>query len=301
MKPYYLTKTSCENPAHRCYCVLFEFTENTVNQFFSTTSAPFTFSAKEKDQETGFSYFGSRYYNSDLSIWLSVDPQASKYPSSSPYVYCANNPIKLVDPNGEDWFENELTGDVYYCRDYRKGDEKELKGEGWKWMGENNMFGQSADDAITANLDKADVYTQGDSYDRVGFSGNNAKEFMSNMGYKEVPTQIIEYEKSNVQRTWTPAGSLSVDIGGIFQIAEKKSYVKKEFDIKGRQQIGNSLHSTQNGCAETVSRVNLSYGNTHAKLGSFCNTVFGGSVDLKRSGPCVPNMKLINEFLNGNK
>ena len=62
----------------------------------------FTFSAKEKDQETGFSYFDSRYYSSDLSIWLSVDPTSDKYPSLSPYVYCADNPIKLVDPNGEE-------------------------------------------------------------------------------------------------------------------------------------------------------------------------------------------------------
>ncbi len=62
----------------------------------------FTFSAKEKDAETGFSYFGSRYYSSDLSIWLSVDPMSDKYPSLSPYAYCANNPIKLVDPNGEE-------------------------------------------------------------------------------------------------------------------------------------------------------------------------------------------------------
>ncbi|MBQ6070992.1 MAG: matrixin family metalloprotease [Bacteroidales bacterium] len=62
----------------------------------------FTFSAKEKDSETGLSYFGARYYSSDLSIWLSVDPQASKYPSLSPYSYCANNPIKLVDSDGED-------------------------------------------------------------------------------------------------------------------------------------------------------------------------------------------------------
>ncbi|MBO2526520.1 MAG: hypothetical protein CW341_12670 [Bacteroidetes bacterium] len=60
-----------------------------------------TFSAKEKDTETGLSYFGSRYYSSDLSIWLSVDPMSDKYPSLSPYVYCANNPIKLVDPNGK--------------------------------------------------------------------------------------------------------------------------------------------------------------------------------------------------------
>ena len=62
----------------------------------------YTFSAKEKDSETGLSYFGSRYYSSDLSIWLSVDPMAAKYPSLSPYVYCANNPVKLVDPNGEE-------------------------------------------------------------------------------------------------------------------------------------------------------------------------------------------------------
>ena len=67
----------------------------------SLLSASFTFSAKEKDQETGYSYFGSRYYSSNLSIWLSVDPQASKYPSTSSYAYCRDNPIILMDPNGE--------------------------------------------------------------------------------------------------------------------------------------------------------------------------------------------------------
>ncbi|MBO2525266.1 MAG: hypothetical protein CW341_06165 [Bacteroidetes bacterium] len=69
-----------------------------------------TFSAKEKDTETGLSYFGARYYSSDLSIWLSVDPMSDKYPSLSPYVYCANNPIKLVDPNGEEVYEFDENG-----------------------------------------------------------------------------------------------------------------------------------------------------------------------------------------------
>ena len=49
-----------------------------------------------------FSPPSARHYNSALSIWLSVDPMADKYPSTSPYTYCANNPVKLVDPNGED-------------------------------------------------------------------------------------------------------------------------------------------------------------------------------------------------------
>ena len=39
----------------------------------------------------------ARYYNSDLSIWLSVDPMSNKYPSTSPYTYCGNNPVRLVD------------------------------------------------------------------------------------------------------------------------------------------------------------------------------------------------------------
>ena len=62
-----------------------------------------TFTGKERDSETGFSYFGARYYDSDLMTgWLSVDPLADKYPGLSPYAYCAWNPVKLVDPDGEE-------------------------------------------------------------------------------------------------------------------------------------------------------------------------------------------------------
>ena len=78
-----------------------------LNSSFLILNWSFTFSAKERDPETGLSYFGSRYYSSDLSIWLSVDPQSDKYASLSPYVYCADNPVKLVDPNGEEWEVNE--------------------------------------------------------------------------------------------------------------------------------------------------------------------------------------------------
>ena len=82
----------------------------TVNCQLSTVNWTHTFSAKEKDSETGYSYFGSRYYNSDLSIWLSVDPMADKYPSLSPYTYCANNSVKIVDPNGEDLVKVTVPG-----------------------------------------------------------------------------------------------------------------------------------------------------------------------------------------------
>ena len=82
-------------------------TTTTLHSPFSILNSSFshTFSAKERDSETGLSYFGARYYSSDLSIWLSVDPMASKYPHQSNYVYCSNNPLKVIDPNGEDEWE----------------------------------------------------------------------------------------------------------------------------------------------------------------------------------------------------
>ena len=68
---------------------------------FSEGYNTFSFSGKEKDSESGYYYFGARYFMPTLSIWNSVDPMADKYPSLSPYNYCAWNPIKLVDPDGD--------------------------------------------------------------------------------------------------------------------------------------------------------------------------------------------------------
>ena len=45
-------------------------------------------------------YYGARYYNPKTSIWLSVDPMADIYPGWSPYNYCMQNPVNLVDPTG---------------------------------------------------------------------------------------------------------------------------------------------------------------------------------------------------------
>lgn len=48
----------------------------------------------------GHIYFAISYYDTNLFFWLSVDPMADKYPSLLPYIYSANNPIILKDPNG---------------------------------------------------------------------------------------------------------------------------------------------------------------------------------------------------------
>ena len=100
----------CGNDVHIVFTAMppqCDVATTTLHSPFSILHSSHTFSAKEHDAETGLSYFGARYYSSDLSIWLSVDPMSAKYPSLSPYVYCADNPIKLVDPNGEETLETD--------------------------------------------------------------------------------------------------------------------------------------------------------------------------------------------------
>ena len=63
---------------------------------------PFKFNGKELDEETGYYYYGARYYTPELGVWLSVDPLADKYPSMSAFMYCAGNPVVLVDPDGRE-------------------------------------------------------------------------------------------------------------------------------------------------------------------------------------------------------
>src|SRR5690554_3921290 len=73
---------------------------------------PYRFNGKELDEETGLYYYGARYYTPELGIWLSVDPLSDKYPSLSPFMYCAGNPVVLVDPDGREWVDaqgNKIT------------------------------------------------------------------------------------------------------------------------------------------------------------------------------------------------
>ena len=75
------------------------FGETMVEEHLNSNNTPFKFNGKEFDEETGnYYYYGARYYDPKLSIFISVDPLAEK--TFSAYGYCYNNPVRLVDPTG---------------------------------------------------------------------------------------------------------------------------------------------------------------------------------------------------------
>lgn len=57
-----------------------------------------------RDGATGFMLAGAREYDTRLGVWSAVDAEYERTPSIAPYVYCAGDPTKYVDPDGR-WIE----------------------------------------------------------------------------------------------------------------------------------------------------------------------------------------------------
>ena len=69
----------------------------------NTGVQPLKYSAKELDRENGFDWYDSkaRFYDSMIGRTPTQDPLAEKYSGVSPYLWCAGNPIRFIDPLGE--------------------------------------------------------------------------------------------------------------------------------------------------------------------------------------------------------
>jgi RHS repeat-associated protein len=76
----------------------------------------YLFNGKELDEESGMYYYEARYYNPNLSIFISRDQLFEKYPFMSPYSYCSNNPVNRIDPTGmeDDWYQDSKTGATFW-------------------------------------------------------------------------------------------------------------------------------------------------------------------------------------------
>ena len=73
-------------------------------------SHPFRFTGKELDKLNSLNMydFGARMYDvAGVPMWTSVDPLCEKYYNITPYAYCANNPVNLIDLDGRDWYQND--------------------------------------------------------------------------------------------------------------------------------------------------------------------------------------------------
>lgn len=96
-----------------------------TREYYAFGSDPWTvivdskqgFNNKEKshktNSQTNYDY-GFRIYNAGIGKFLRVDPMAEKNYEYTPFVYIGNNPINFIDPDGQDWYEDECSGKMQW-------------------------------------------------------------------------------------------------------------------------------------------------------------------------------------------
>ena len=73
----YITNLDGEVSQHIEYV---PFGEVFIEERNNTWNTPYLFNAKELDEETSMYYYGARYYEPRLSLWMSTDPSAEEKP-----------------------------------------------------------------------------------------------------------------------------------------------------------------------------------------------------------------------------
>jgi RHS repeat-associated protein len=165
------------------------------------------FNGKENDNEVkgrGNSLdFGARIYDPRLGRFLSLDPMASHFPDWSPYVYACDNPIALIDENGE--FGDDPRGKFY------------------KTMGTSAMKAITAMD-VNANKFKA-LYVLAQYRNENGFNlnspGNNPFNIKGKGDAGQITyltTEFIKGKPVKMQQSFASFSSLEAGFSGYLNL-----------------------------------------------------------------------------------
>ena len=98
----------------------------------------YKYSGKYLDRTYGLDLydFEARRFDAIVPVFDKPDDHATSYYSISPYVYCAGDPVNLVDPTGCDWYKNDSTGNYTWFAEKKDR-------EGYTYVGEKgSMLGE---------------------------------------------------------------------------------------------------------------------------------------------------------------
>ena len=210
----------------------------------------YTFSAKEKDKNTGYHYFGARYYDSEVSVWLSVDPLASGFPGISAYAYCYNSPTMYVDPWGlaATEYRDKETGDL--IRDVDDGIDQVVDVDKNQFINREASFnreGKSLSNKSDAKEFAKGYENESKKYESIVFERVNNSEnkngsqtsFFMNMGANLTKDRIIDKSIRHLEQAEDISRNTARGIGQKGPFGNYSSAINKMKNIKiGLKWIG---------------------------------------------------------------
>ena len=220
----------------------------------------YTYNAKEWNDDfgLGLSDYGARWYQSDAPHWLSIDPLAEKYYSLAPYNYVANNPLKYIDPDGQDiiliFRSTEGESKVRYGSDgklYSLINDKEYK--------ENHPF---------FNAQKTRL-------DNIREAGGAAAAGIENLIRSEAHHKITNFSKTNIGKNGSENGRDIEDRdngrkGGTLTVLNPAKDLERQtakgVNYSATEILGHEMkhgYNIQNNLVKSNSRLTVVSGRTH--------------------------------------
>ena len=201
--------------------------DNVVEQ----TGYLYKFSGKEQIPQSSLGWydFGARWYDPIHARWTTPDPLAEKYYSISPYVYCAGNPVNIVDPEGESWYFNIDTGRFYAHIEEDDDDKIYMLTE------DQYKSALNSDDYNTALQSLRDTYTN-------SFGQLIAEDKLSNNAKKGVIEYLYDYANKTVEGGTTPyfkdgIRSIDIDSSSYYFATDSKDpthiYIGNDYEYEG--------------------------------------------------------------------
>ena len=217
--------------------------------FIKNTSAVIN-AGGSTDYTSNYLDYGARFYNPTTIRWNTQDPLAEKYQRYSPYNYCVNNPISLMDLMGEDW--RDINGNLitdhtnikvyifYDPNNFERQSQKMYK-KAIRKYGEGSV---AMSNVTTEEEFKKDWENMGGNDIRevdLNYHGNNQTlmldsekgEYITSTGNSK--SNISETSATNVGDLPTPSGNIE---NAELRINSCNSNNREQFKLKGS---GNTL------------------------------------------------------------
>ena len=114
----------------------------------------YKYNSKEFDRMHGLDWYDYGARHMDAMRFTTMDPLAEKYYNISPYAYCGNNPVLLIDIDGRDWYKDG-NGHLKWNSELSSYNAHELLAEGEQYL-------QYSDDGRVYATDASGRFYYGD-------------------------------------------------------------------------------------------------------------------------------------------